>query len=83
MEIADEIDALADSLRRLGDRLRETAEAAPKAAPSNRKKLTAYDVGTIRGMWSTGNYTITELADEFDVHRVTIRRIIDGVYWKE
>lgn len=83
MNIADELEALNRAVARLQGIAKNAASKPEARTPSNRKKLTADDAARIRGMWSTGNYTLTELADEFDVHRSTIRRIVDGVYWKE
>ena len=51
--------------------------------PSNQKKLTADDAKRLRGMYATGNYSLADLADEFNVHRTTVKRIIDGFYWRE
>lgn len=55
----------------------------PKGEPSNQKKLTADDAERIRGMYATGNYSLADLADEFNVNRTTVKRIVDGVYWRE
>lgn len=83
MNIADELEALYRAVARLQGVAKNAARKPEAETPSNRKKLTADDAARIRGLWSTGNYTLTELADEFDVHRSTIKRIVDGVYWKE
>lgn len=56
---------------------------SPEGGPSNQKKLTADDAERIRGMYATGNYSLADLADEFNVNRTTVKRIVDGVYWRE
>lgn len=54
----------------------------PEGVPSNQKKLTADDAERIRGMYATGNYSLADLAEGFNVHRTTVKRIVDGVYWR-
>lgn len=58
------------------------AENAKLTKGNNRKKLTAGEVARMRDMHRTGNYTITELAEIFDVHHATVGRTVRGVYWR-
>jgi len=46
-----------------------------------KSKLTEEEVLEIREMYAEGDWTQQEIADEFDVHKVTISQILQGKRW--
>lgn len=70
-----EIDTLRHELRR-----KHIEPTKGKDRP-NRKKLQAWEVQDIRGMYRAG-FKQSEIADSYDVNRATISRIVRGQYHK-
>lgn len=72
-----------DEITRLVNELaaKTVVPAKPAAPPSNQKKLTKREVARIRELKRNG-FTQKQIADIFDVHPVTISRIVRGLYWK-
>ncbi len=50
---------------------------------SHLHKLTEIEVKNIRKLYSTKLYTYTKLGEEFNVHRKTISRIVNGKNWRK
>lgn len=68
-----------DALIKKNDALEFRIKELEAKAADNRKKLTANDAETIRGL-SRGGMKLKEIADIFDVKPTTVYRIICGVY---
>lgn len=83
MNTDEALDMLLESAYNLAEEVKRLrVENAKLTAVKNRKKLTAGEVARMRDMYRTGNYTITELAEIFDVHHATVGRTVRGVYWR-
>jgi len=46
------------------------------------QKINMEKANEIRALWNTGNYTQKELAEKYNVNRITISKIINNKTWK-
>jgi hypothetical protein len=55
----------------------------PSGESNGNSKLTVQIVRNIRLKWTTNKYTLSELGRQFDIHRTTVRRIVNYEIWKD